>query len=110
VPHQTPEAAKPRYATAKDDTSLDISEGVLDLIRKTRGREPEHFIAIEVMADDLATLGKLFTSLAKLKKHNAVRPAGLRVDVNGNDVPPAQSAENMKARLAALEANGQQGA
>jgi hypothetical protein len=89
VPDQTPEAAKSRNATAKDDASLDISEGILDLISKTRGQKPERFAATYVQADDLAELGKFFTDLANFKKRSAVR---------GNDtVSPEQSAADMRA-------------
>ena len=71
VPDQTPEAAKSRNATAKDDASLDISEGILDLISKTRGQKPERFAATYVQADDLAELG---SSSPTLRTSRSVAP------------------------------------
>ncbi len=77
-----------------------FTERVCDLIRRTGGQKVERFAETVVKADELAKLGKFLTDLANLKKRSAVR---------GNcTVSAEQSAEDMKAKHAALEASGGQ--
>ena len=100
MPEQTP-TAKPRSAvTSKDDALTDFTEKVCDLIRRTGGQKVGRFAKTDVEADELAKLGKFLTDLANLKQRSPVR---------GNcTVSAEQSAEDMKAKHAALEASGGQ--
>lgn len=108
MPEQTPEAAKPRRAvTPKDEALFGFTATVLDLIRRTGGQKLQRFAKTAVKVDDLAKLGKFLTDLASLKKRSAKPTATL----HSNDTVPAErSAEDMKAKRAAREAGGDQGA
>jgi hypothetical protein len=63
---------KPKRSVASQDTALkSFTARVLELRRITNKRDPERFAATTVGADDLATLGKFLTDLARLKQRDA---------------------------------------
>jgi hypothetical protein len=99
VAEQRPEPAKPRRAVARNDGVNHFSEAVVELVRRTRKCKPEHFAETSVSADDLAELGKFLTDLAVLKNSRA-----MRVSQGNAGVSAEESAEEMKAKFAALEA------
>jgi hypothetical protein len=71
---------------------------VMELVRLTKNKQPGHFTETGIPVGDLARLGRLLTELASLKSG-----AQLSSLDAGNDVPPDQSAEAMKAKHAADE-------
>jgi hypothetical protein len=76
---------------------------VVDLLRRIAKRQPERFARTSIAEDDLAKIGKFFTDLANLKKSAAKPPIRL-VATGKNAASPEQSAEEMKAKHAALDA------
>jgi hypothetical protein len=102
-PEQTRRSTEPKAAVnGRDELLYNFSSAVAEVIRITKDREAKRFANTAVPADDLAKLGKLLTDLARTKKATA-KPMSL-VAVDGNNVSAEQSAEDMKARHAALEA------
>jgi len=100
-----PEPAPPRRGavTPKDEALFDFTERVLDLIRRTAKRKAERFAATAVKAEELARLGKFLSDLSNLKKAGTPKPTPtMRVQGNGT-VSPDQSADDRKAKNAALE-------
>jgi hypothetical protein len=100
TPEQPPEPAKPRRAVTPNNGALNhFSEIIVELVRRTRKCKPEHFVETSVSADDIAEVGKFLSILAGLKNSYATRAS------QGNGTVSAEeSAEEMKAKLAALEA------
>jgi hypothetical protein len=94
-----------RSGVAREDTALIyFNERVLDLIQKTKSQKIERFVKTAIPADDLGRLGKFISSLANLvRSRGAISKETMRVEGNGV-VPAEQSAEEMKAKLEALEA------
>jgi hypothetical protein len=97
---QRPKSAELPGAVAPNDGALNhFSEIIVELVGRTRKCKPEHFVEAAVCADDLAELGKFLTDLAGLKNSQAKRT------IQGDGAVSAeQSAEDMKAKYAALEA------
>jgi len=89
VPEQQPAPAKPR-----------------GLIRRTRGQKPQSFAATAIPADDFANLGKFWADRADVIKFKASRPTPRTVPRGNDTVSPEQSADERKAKNAALAAGG----
>ena len=102
-PKQTLEPARPRSAVAsKDEAQFDFTARVLDLLRRIGRFQPEHFAGTKVAPDDLAKVGKFLSDLATLKAGASKPTPTPRSEGNGT-VSPEQSAEEMKAKFAALD-------
>jgi hypothetical protein len=101
---QTPELAESRSAiNPRDELLYNFSSAVVEVIRITKTRKAKHFAKTTVPADDLARLGKLLTDLANLKE-SVVKPTPTVISYGNVAVSPEQSAEDMKAKHAALDA------
>jgi hypothetical protein len=90
---------QPRGAVLPNDLALNhFSTIIVELVRSTRKRRPEHFTETTVGAGDLAALGEFLTDLAVIKNSRATRAS------QGNGTMSAEeSAAEMKAKHAALE-------
>lgn len=100
APEHTPPAAKPRSRGATGDQSLlDFSARVRELVRTTSNKKAERFVKTSVSAEELAYVGKILTDIANLKKSRAVRPTSPSLE---NDVP--SSLAPMDVEQPALEA------
>jgi hypothetical protein len=100
-----PKPAEPRSAgNQRGELLHDFTSAVMGLIRTTKNREAKRFAKTAVPADDLARLGKLLTDLANLKKSGAFKPTATVISYGNVAVSPEQSAEEMKAKHAALDA------
>jgi hypothetical protein len=101
----TPEPQTPRRAyTPNDQALITFSAIVVDLLRRTAKQRPERFAATSVPADDLARLGKFLTDVASLAKSRPRLNAIVRHEGNVT-VSAEESAEEMKAKFAALAAD-----
>jgi hypothetical protein len=102
APEHTPRAAKPRSKSATDDqTLLDFSARVMDLIRTTNNRDIGRFAKTSVKADKLAQLGKFLTDIANLKKSGAAQRPPTPPD--DGDFPITDTPLNMKSPDAGVE-------
>jgi hypothetical protein len=100
---QTVKPAKSRNAAPLSNKTLygfDVT--VRQLIGMIGQRETVRFTRTSVLADELARAGKFLTDLAILKKSMA-KPTATVVFCGNTMVSPEQSAEERKARYAALE-------
>jgi hypothetical protein len=99
-----PNLAEPRSAGNQRGEFLhDFSSAVVEVIRITKTRKAKHFAKTTVPADDLARLGKFLTDVANLKE-SVAKPTVTVISYGNVAVPPEQSAEEMKAKHAALDA------
>jgi hypothetical protein len=103
-PKHTPEPARPRSAVASNEALFDFTARTLDIVRRTRGQEVRRFAGTAVPAGDLATLGKFYTELAKLKGSGAGRPTKGFVPQGNGLVSADVSGEKRKAENAKLDA------
>lgn len=98
---QTPEPVGAMPISSRDELVCDFSATVTSLLRIVKNREAKHFANTAVPADDLERLGQFFTELASAKKCPASEPI---IAIGNAEVSAEQSAEDMKAKHAALEA------
>jgi hypothetical protein len=101
---QTPGPGRPRggVSTPEDGSLIQFSATVMELVRKTAKQKPQRFAATSITPDDLAKLGNFLTDLANLKKHIVIKPIAPR---GKTTVSAEQSAEDVKAQFAALDAS-----
>jgi hypothetical protein len=98
------EYAKARGTTnPRDEVVFNFTSAFVELNRVTKNKSAERFVKAHVAAADLARLGKLLTDLANLKV-SAVKPTVTVVFEGNATVSPELSAEDMKAKHAALDA------
>jgi len=88
-------------ANARDELVFNFTTIVLELHRITKNKPGKRFVKTLVPADDLARLGKLLTDIANSKNSSASSPSPTMGSATAS---PEQSAEQMKAKHAALDA------
>jgi hypothetical protein len=103
-PEPSPESAKSRKTATPQDASLaEFTDLTCRLVQKIAKFPPKRFKKTGVNPNDLAKLGKFFTSLANLKKPGVSEQVAGAVAQGNDSVSPEQSAEDMKAKHRVLE-------
>jgi hypothetical protein len=91
APEHTPRVAKPRSKSATgDQTLLDFSAWVRELVRITRNKQVDRFAKTSVPADELAWIGNFLAEIADLKKLSTAEPPPTRSgrgDGSAGDAP-----------------------
>ena len=99
-----PPEVTPARVNASDPALEEFDRHILRLIQQTKaGAKPQRFLKTAVPTRDLYALAVLLTELVALKKLTAAAIGESRLIPAGNGVGPEQSADQMKAKHAALD-------